>query len=33
MVDALHDRVVVEHAAELAQTPIEMTHLGSGIWS
>ena len=34
VVDALHDRVVVEHAAGAdAHTPIESTHLGSDIWS
>ena len=34
LVDALHDGVVVEHAAASTRTrPCEMTHLGSIIWS
>jgi len=33
LVDALDDGVVVEHAPVEAHTPMEMTHLGSIIWS
>jgi len=33
LVDPLHDVVRAVEAPEEAQTPIEITHLGSGIWS
>ena len=33
LIDALDDCVIVEHAAEDAHAPIEITHFGSGIWS